>query len=239
MVINLAYEGTLKSHLTVLIEPKPIETLHDFAVQTKGDIIYVSELNALRDTLESSPIDKVRTLMDDRNVLARKTSFDEFYKEPLEGKSIISSNTIFQYEIKRLLTNPDGSVDVQVVPQLISNYPVVCRTCAVTNTENNNVNVENENGIDDSVVFFAPRTNKFIKLINKRTIQLIENGLTMEILKRVVDNVESTFTSVTHSTKGQFKTPKLDDFRALFVGFVFGVVFAGICFLIEKMYTKM
>ena len=212
MVINLAYEGTLKSHLTVLIEPKPIETLHDFAVQTKGDIIYVSELNALRDTLESSPIDKVRTLMDDRNVLARKTSFDEFYREPLKGKSIISSNTIFQYQIKRLLTNPDGSVDVQVVPQLISNYPVV---------------------------FFAPRTNKFIKLINKRTIQLIENGLTMEILKRVVDNVESTFTSVTHSTKGQFKTPKLDDFRALFVGFVFGVVFAGICFLIEKMYTKM
>ena len=81
MVINLSYEGSLKSHLTVLKEPEPIQTLHDFAVHTTGDIIHINEeLNEFKIILESSPIKSLRTLMKDRSVLSRSTSFDDFYR---------------------------------------------------------------------------------------------------------------------------------------------------------------
>lgn len=165
VVINLAYEGTLKSHLTVIKEPKPIETLTELATETSGDIIFINpELNDFLNILKTSPFEKLRTLSEDRNVVGRRTSYLDLFKEALQGHTVVSTGFLTAYEIRRQLSYADGSTDMRIVPQPFTHYPLG---------------------------YHMPRMNRFNGLINKRIFQLIESGHIKEIFKKVLDKVEA------------------------------------------------
>ena len=88
LVINTAYEGSLKSHMTFVRVPDPIETLHEMATETSGDIVFVNpELNDLIMILKSSPISILNNLHETRNVVGRSTSYQELYRQPLKGSA--------------------------------------------------------------------------------------------------------------------------------------------------------
>ena len=126
MVINMAYESTIKSHLTIIKRPKPIETLAEMANKTTGDIIWAGKyINDLAVILKQSPIPEMRSLMNDRTVVAMRTSYAKVYGEVLDGHIVISSWFFARYEIIKQLSYKDGTTDVQIVPQGFTYYHYV------------------------------------------------------------------------------------------------------------------
>ena len=72
------------------------------AVETSGDIVFIHpELNDFLAILKTSPIEKLKTLAEDRNVVARRTSYLDFYKETLQGHTVITTDFFALYEIKK------------------------------------------------------------------------------------------------------------------------------------------
>ena len=211
VVINTAYEQTLKSHLTIVKEPKPLETLEEMAIETTGDIVFPAKtLNDFRNILESSPIMKLRTLEADRNVVPMRTSYAEVHKETLQGHVVINSEFFERYEIIMQLSYKDKTTDMQIIPQWFTHY---------------------------YYVFQMPRMSRFEALINKRLFQLRESGLLTELLQRVLDKAEPTPLdehSEDHEDHDMSQKPlKLDMYILLFIAYFAGFLAALIAFVIE------
>ena len=211
VVINTAYEGSLKSHLTVTKEPKPIKTLTEMATQTSGDIVFVNkELHDFEKILRDSPFKKMNTLIEDRNVRARTVEYSEVHKEALHGNIVVNSEFFLKFAIRQQLSYNDGTTDMQIVPQWFVYY---------------------------YYVFQMPRMGRFSGLIDKRVFQLRESGHVGELLKRVVDNEVPVPLDGEHTeVDGGFtsKPLNLDVFLLLFIGYAFGVALAQIALILEN-----
>ena len=211
MVINTAYEGSLKSHLTVVKEPKPIETLTEMATQTSGDIVFVNkELHDFKKILSNSPIKKMNTLVEDRHVRGRTGEYSEVHKEALRGNIVVNSEFFAKYEIRQQLSYNDGTTDMQIVPQWFVYY---------------------------YYVFQMPRMGRLSGLINKRVFQLRESGHVGELLKRVVGNEVPVPLDGEHAeVDGGFasKPLNLEVFLLLFIGYAFGMALALIALILEN-----
>ena len=214
VVIQQGYENTLTSHLTIVKEPKPIETLTQLAVETSGDIVHINlELNDFFNILKTSPLERLRTLTEHRNVVARRTSYPDLYKEALQGHTVIASKVLAQYEIRRQLSYSDRTTDMRIVPQPFTSYPLG---------------------------YHMPRMNRFNGLINKRLHQLIESGLIAQIYKRVVNKVKSVPLArkvdnlESHTLEASPEPLNLTAYLLLFIAYIIGNIIAIFSFFCEN-----
>ena len=214
VVINASYEGTLKSHLTVVREPKPMETLEEMAMETTGDIVWpASSANDFYIILEQSPINKMKTLAEDRNIVPWTKPYSEVHKEALHGNIVINSGFFERYEVKKQLSYQDGSTDMQIIPQWFTYY---------------------------YYVFQMPKMSRFGGLINKRVFQLSESGHLTELLKRVLDKEESTpldEAEETNTLKDEFGVAleplNLSIYTLLCIAYAIGITIGLVSFVIE------
>ena len=219
VVINTAYEGTLKSHLISIKRPKPLETLAELATQTSGDIVFVNpEIHDFAKILQFSPIKALNNLQNERTVVARRTSYPELFYEALDGHIVVNSEMMLRFETKMKLSYADKSTDMYIVPQWFS-YTLY--------------------------VFHIPRMNRFFGLINHRLFQLAESGHFVELLNRVMDNEEpvpldeSIRDTIDEGYDVALKPIKLSSFLLLFIAVAVGngLAFAS-CFLENMTFKK-
>ena len=104
MVINTSYEGTLKSHLTAFVKPKPINTVAELLDRTSAMIINIDEeLTLFNQIVKSSPVRAIKELPQRRKVVPRSMdmSYDDFYNEALKGYILIATDSFAKYYIRR------------------------------------------------------------------------------------------------------------------------------------------
>ena len=215
MVINIGYEGNLKSHLSAVVYPRPINTLEEFADAPFNNLIFVNrELNDLIRIMSSSSVDKIASLANDSTrLLARRTNYSHFFWEAVNNHALIGAKHLFAYQIKRQLTKRDGKTDMQVVPQFLAGYPSVLH---------------------------LGRMNRFTKVINRRAEQWIEGGLMQEHLKREINNAKSKPLEETDLgyRKNNFDRLDLSVFRVLFAFFAWGITVANLAFIMEVFFER-
>ena len=167
LVINTGYEGNLKSHLAATVYPTAVKTLKDFTQQPFKDIIYlIAEEEGLIQVLRDSPILEMASLPDRKLIRGRDMNLDlvSTFLEPLKGHTVIATRIPTMYQIKRFLTRRDGTQVIQIVPELITGYPIT---------------------------IFLTRMNRFSPHINNRLSQWMEGGFFVIHMKWELENVQS------------------------------------------------
>ena len=213
-VIHAGYEGSLKSHLTAVISPKPIQTLDEFAKSDSySDIIFVNpELNDLIRSFKNSNITALTDIANNKIIRGRSVPIPKFYLEANKGHALVSAKDLLDFNIKRQLTYRDGTTDMQIVPQFLSGYP---RTMHVT------------------------RMNRFSKLLNKRLSQWNEAGLFQQTLKWEVFRVKSnpldhdSESGLHQNGRTNFHQLTMEMYRLLLVLYLVGLSVAFVTFLAE------
>ena len=204
MVINFAYEGVLKSQLTVNIHPKPIATLEEFATKTSyGDIYYGSqEVNTFLKALRVHPNKGVQALPETRTILPQKTPFQaDLVKELFKGNTIISNSYSFQYTFKTVTKRDHLQMNIEIVPEVFRRY---------------------------SLIFRITRMNRFFWMINKRIGELIASGIAFKLIDDVI-NVKT----VPEDVLIGLDSLKLDALRIILVAFGLGSILASVTFIGE------
>ena len=212
VVINTSYEGTLKSHLTAFVKPKPINTVAEVLEQTSKMIINIDEeLTLFNQIVESSPVEAIRTLPEQRKVIGRNMGYLEFYDEALKGYPLIATDSFAKYYIRRQLSYSDGTTDMEIVPQRLTNY---------------------------FFTWHITRNSRFYTLINKRLLQLNEAGFVDHILKYETENVEAIPIDKGQETLSEdddvVQPLKLNMLLLLYGSFGFGTIISAIVFCWEN-----
>ena len=215
VVINTAYEGTLKSHLAVVKEPKPLQTLMDMVAKTSGDIVFldVNEGEEVKRLYRLSPIKVLNDLPEKRTMYPRRGTYTEVYWEPYNGNIVMTSEFLGRYEIMKQLSYEDGSTDMHIIPHRLASY---------------------------HFVFHITRMNRFGQLFDHRLFQLVESGHIDELLKRVLDQEERVYLKKDNEDEPSnefgllLKPINLGVYRLLYIVYSVGVASAFLSCLVER-----
>ena len=113
MIINQGYECNLKSHLTTIIPPDPINSFEELAEFPFKELIFVNpasvaNLNAMLRPSSDIGRNGLQQLGTKKLVIPPPQYikvFTDVYLEVTKGHAVISSRSAIEYEIRRQLTN--------------------------------------------------------------------------------------------------------------------------------------
>ena len=209
VVLNTGYEGEMKSYLSSVVLPPPIDTLEQFATVTSyKNIVFqsaaVEQLQAYYSLVpELAPIA--------HRIVPPPQSMTDFMYETLNGNAVAGSRAFFRIRIEQQLTNDFGITNVQIVPQMVITVPISFR---------------------------IPHMNKFTKHIAMRTQQWLEAGLFDIQMKWEIERAEKIPLETGDDEYVEDKSSSwaplpITMFRLLLVIYAVGMTFSVVAFLYE------